>query len=149
MIQELVSSNLIIANAEADTWEEAVRIAGRLLYDNDYVEERYIQSMVDIVKEYGPYIVIDEGLALAHARPEDGARKLGLSFVTLKTPVEFGSEDNDPVKLVMGLSAVDADAHLDVMSELAELLSDEEIMKQIFEADSSEKIQDLISGICA
>ena len=149
MIQELVSSNLIIANAEADNWEEAVKIAGRLLYENDYVEERYIQSMVDIVKEYGPYIVIDEGLALAHARPEDGARKLGLSFVTLKTPVEFGSEDNDPVKLVMGLSAVDADAHLDVMSELAEILSDEAVMEQIFEADSSEKIQDLISGICA
>lgn len=36
--------------------------------------------MIESVEEYGPYIVIGPHLALAHARPEDGSLKLGLSL---------------------------------------------------------------------
>jgi PTS system ascorbate-specific IIA component len=45
--------------------------------------------------------------------------------VTLLEPVEFGHRENDPVRLVIGLAAVDEEGHITALSTLAEFLSDE------------------------
>jgi PTS system ascorbate-specific IIA component len=45
--------------------------------------------------------------------------------VTLLEPVAFGHRENDPVRLVIGLAAVDEEGHVTALSTLAELLSDE------------------------
>ena len=78
MIQDVLTLDTVRARVDAKDWEEAVRTAGDLLYRKGVVEERYIDHMVQIVKEIGPYIVLIKGVALAHARPEDGAKAIGL-----------------------------------------------------------------------
>ena len=48
-----------------------------------------------------PYYVLGPGLAMPHARPEDGVNRLGLALTVLKEGVNFGSEGNDPVRLLV------------------------------------------------
>ena len=50
---------------------------------NGTIEERYIDGMIETVKNLGPYIVIAPGVALPHARPEDGVIEPSMSLVTL------------------------------------------------------------------
>ena len=121
MIHSILTEDTVEVNVEVSDWEEAVRTAGNLLYKNGYVEACYVDSMVDIVKAVGPYIVLLKGVALAHARPSQGAKKIGLSLITLKTPVNFGNADNDPVSLVFALSAVDNSSHLELLGELSQI----------------------------
>jgi PTS system ascorbate-specific IIA component len=84
---------------------------------------------------------------MPHARPEQGAHKLGLSIVLLGTAVKFDSEENDPVKAIFMFAAPDSNSHIEMISQLAEVLSDEEIMAQIFNASSKEALMTILSGV--
>ena len=111
------------------------------------MEACYVDSMVDIVKAVGPYIVLLKGVALAHARPSQGAKKIGLSLITLKTPVNFGNADNDPVSLVFALSAVDNSSHLELLGELSQIFGDEEGMEELAKASTKQELLDRIHKI--
>jgi mannitol/fructose-specific phosphotransferase system IIA component (Ntr-type) len=102
--------------------------------------------MIQTTKETGPYIVITKHVALPHARPEEGARRIGISISTLKTPVVFGNKENDPVKYVFGLSALDNQTHLTAMSELAELLDQESFYQVLDNATNPEEIIEYIKN---
>ena len=147
MIHSILTEDTVEVNVEVSDWEEAVRTAGNLLYKNGYVEACYVDSMVDIVKAVGPYIVLLKGVALAHARPSQGAKKIGLSLITLKTPVNFGNADNDPVSLVIALSAVDNSSHLELLGELSQIFGDEEGMEELAKASTKQELLDRIHKI--
>lgn len=107
---ELLSEDRIQVDYRAEDWEEAVRQAGRLLYETGAVEEQYIEAMVDTIKKHGPYIVIWPGTALPHADMKDGVKQEAASLVRLKPPVEFHNEMNDPVRYVIGMSIQSAES---------------------------------------
>lgn len=48
---------------------------------------------------------------MPHGRPEEGVKKTGFALVTLKKPLEFNHEDNDPVDILITMAAVDANTH--------------------------------------
>lgn len=147
MIQDVLTLDTVRARVDAKDWEEAVRTAGDLLYRKGVVEERYIDHMVQIVKEIGPYIVLIKGVALAHARPEDGAKAIGLSLVTLKKPVYFGNKENDPVNLVFALSAVDNSSHLDLIREMALVFENEQELEQLANCETEEEMLTIIRKV--
>ncbi len=91
-----------------------MKIGFDLLVAADVVEPRYYQAILDAVEQHGPYFVLAPGLALPHGRPEEGVKKTGFALVTLKKPLEFNHEDNDPVDILITLAAVDAHTHPDV-----------------------------------
>ena len=101
MLSDYITKDLVKLQVQVDDWEGAVRAGGQLLLDGGICEERYVDAMVDAVRRLGPYMVLAPGIALAHGRPEDGVLKAGMSIINLAEPVEFGSEANDPVYLVI------------------------------------------------
>lgn len=127
-----MDKNLISIDFNAKDKEQAIREAGRLLKDNGYCNENYVDSMVETEKKLGPYIVITKNIALPHARPEDGAKKSGFSIVRLKEPIEFGNKENDPVKVVIGLCAFTNEEHVNTMSQIAEMMLNPEKTEIIF-----------------
>ncbi|WP_290760285.1 BglG family transcription antiterminator [Anaerostipes sp.] len=144
MLIEVLNEDLIETNAEIQTRDEAVRESGRLLCRQGFARESYVEAMIQNVKENGTYIVIAPGIAMPHARPECGAEKIGISLITLKEPVVFGHKVNDPVKIVIGLCAIDHQTHLTALSELVEILNDKEKIDMILKAVSPEEVMDVI-----
>jgi transcriptional antiterminator/mannitol/fructose-specific phosphotransferase system IIA component (Ntr-type) len=140
MLRNLLTENTISLGVSANTWEEAVRLSGNLMVKAGCVEPTFVDAMVEFVKTNGPYVVIAPGIAIPHARPEDGVKKMCISLITLDNPVEFGSEDNDPVDLVIGLAAIDNSSHLDALAELIEILGDNQKQCIIRNAKSVEEI---------
>lgn len=134
----------ISLGVQVSDWREAVIAAGRLLVDTAVVEPGYIDAMIRIAEELGPYIVIAPRIALPHARPEDGAITTGLSLVKLSTPVAFGHQDHDPVFLVFGLAAVDKKLHIGALQTLAEMLSTESLLEELMKAETVEEIYAVI-----
>jgi PTS system ascorbate-specific IIA component len=101
--------------------------------------------MIQAFEELGPYMVIAPGIALAHARPSDAVLETGLSLVTLTEPVEFGSQSNDPVSLVIGLAAKDHDSHIDLLAALSELLADDQKVKLLLNATNEVQARSYLS----
>ncbi len=97
-----------------------------LLEKRSTITAEYLTAIFAQREKFGPYFVLAPGIAMPHARPEEGAKGLGLSLLTLPQGVTFNSEDNDPVYTVVMLSAPDKHSHIELISELAELFSSDE-----------------------
>ncbi len=143
-IEELLTKDRIAVSVQAEDWESAVRSVGQLMVDTGVVEERYIEGMINTTKELGPYIVIAPGVAIPHARPEDGVLKPCLAFAKLKTPVEFGNKDNDPVTLLFALGALDHEQHVAALQKIAEILMDETKFQNLLNAETVEDVSNIL-----
>lgn len=110
----------------------------------NYISENYIQAIKDSTISNGPYYILAPGVAMPHARPECGALKTGMSLTLLKQGVYFPGND-EPIKLLIGLSAADADSHIGAIQALSELLCEEEILEQLLTASSEKQLADIIS----
>lgn len=139
MLQNALGERGLSLGNHVTGWKEAVELAGRLLVDSGAAEEEYVPAMIRTTEELGPYAVIAPGVAIPHARPEDGAKKVGLSLAVLAEPVEFGSKENDPVDLVFGFSTTDSDAHLELIQALADFIEKEENCEALRNADTVEE----------
>lgn len=141
---ENVTIKDIEIGVRASDWEDAIRKSASILLEADKIEESYIEAMIEAVHRVGPYIVLGNHVALAHARPECGVKEFSICFTTLDPGISFGNESFDPVKLIITLAAVDADSHLDLMSELAGILMEEENVERLVACKTPEQFLKLL-----
>jgi mannitol/fructose-specific phosphotransferase system IIA component (Ntr-type) len=139
-LSKMLTAKTIALGLAVHDWQEAVRAAGDLLVRAGKVEPRYVDGMIRMVQEIGPYIVIAPGVALPHARPEDGVKEACMSLVTLNPPVPFGNEYNDPVELVVAFGSPDSKGHMEALAELARLLENETALNSLKKATSAQDI---------
>ena len=125
MLKDILNEDLIQVKVSAKSWEEAVILAGEPLVKQNKVTSVYIQSIIEAINEMGPYVVITPGIAFAHSRPDVSVLEDCLSVTTLETPVEFGSELNDPVHTIFTFGSTNSDEHLDLIQDLAMFLAEE------------------------
>jgi len=143
-LADLLTRETIKLDLQAADWRQAVRLAGQVLFETGSITAPYIDAMVRAVEELGPYMVVAPGIALAHARPEDGVKRVCMSLIRLASPVEFGSKTNDPVHLVFAFGAVDKEVHLQALKELATFLQKEEAVAALGKCNSAEEAVQLI-----
>jgi len=145
MLGRMLPDTAITIAAHPNDWREAVRAAGAALVASGATTDAYTDEMIATVEELGPYIVIAPGIALAHSRPSPAVLRAGMSLVMLARPVAFGHTANDPVSLVIGLAAPDAEGHVGALATLAEFLVDEDRRAALLRATSPVAIRVLIA----
>lgn len=138
-LSELLCEECVRANVRARDWEDAVRQAGALITDMDNAGSEFIRSMVDTVKEMGPYIVVAPGIAMPHGKMGVGIKNLAMSLITLEQPVNFSHPINDPVSLLLCIAPIDNYSHLQALSDFMDLLHTKKI-EAICAANSTQNI---------
>ncbi|WP_439328193.1 PTS sugar transporter subunit IIA [Lonepinella sp. BR2357] len=123
--ESLIANNSIKLNQTANTWEDAIKIGTDLLIASGAIEPRYYDNIIAKVKEIGPYIILSPGLAMPHARPEEGVIKTAFALVTLTTPVVFDSRD-EPVSVLITLAGSDSTQHMQGIMEITQVLEDKD-----------------------
>ena len=144
-LKDVMAKDMISLEYSAENWEAAVRESGRLLLNGGCIDETYIEDMISSVKALGPYIVICKGVALPHSRSGKHVKKIGISFLRLKEPVEFGNEEFDPVDMVFALSSVDNKSHIHALRDLSRALSQEKTIKLLRNAKTPERVLELLA----
>jgi len=127
-----------------ENWPQALEICARPLLEMNVIAPEYITAIVEQHQKLGPYYVLAPGLAMPHARPEEGAKGLGLSLLKLKEGISFGAGEFDPVDVIVMLAAPDKHSHIEMISALAELFSSDEDMAQLHVATTREEIKAII-----
>ena len=146
MLSELLTPDKIRFNHETPTpnWQDAIHLAGAPLVQNDDVEPRYLDAMVQKVLDFGPFIHLGFGIALPHARPEDGVKDLAMSLLKFSEPVYLLDDEKNPIRIFICLAAVDNETHLRALSSLTKILTDKTAVQRLLEAETTEEIVTLI-----
>ena len=64
--------SLIALKQNISRAEEAIELAGSLLARRQICSAEYVNEMLTVYEDFGAAIVIDDGIAMPHARPEKG-----------------------------------------------------------------------------
>jgi PTS system ascorbate-specific IIA component len=145
MLEKFLVERNIQLNQSANDWRHAIEIAAIPLVDSGEIEQEYVKEMQDAVLEFGPYMVLAKGFALAHAKPSKLVHEVCISLLTIDPPVEFGNEDFDPVDILIAFGTPDAESHIEMLRDLAELLNKPESFVKIRNAKCKKEIISLFS----
>ena len=119
--ESLIENNSIKLNQTAANWEEAIKIGKDLLVASGAIEPRYYENIISKIKEMGPYIVLAPGLAMPHARPEEGVIRTAFGLTTLAQPVDF---DGEQISVLVTLAGSDSDTHMEGIMEITQIFDD-------------------------
>lgn len=142
-LAKIVCIDYIQLDVVASSWEEALYLAAMPLVDHKVVERRYIEKIIQLTKREGPYMLIFDDVALPHARPEDGVNKLGLGVTVLRNKVSI---KNKTMKYIFTLAAVDQKQHLNAISELVNLFSDESFFTMLENASDAQQVYEWLKN---
>lgn len=145
MLKDLITEETIQVVEQVDDWQSAIDLAAKPLLKSGKVEPAYVQAVKDNILQNGAYIVLREGFALPHARPSESVNELSMSLLVIKKAVGF-TDSQVPVQVIVFLAAVDSSSHLTALSELIEVMSDDETFQQIRNAESEEELLEMIQG---
>jgi mannitol/fructose-specific phosphotransferase system IIA component (Ntr-type) len=145
-LRESLSERSIALRERHGDRDAAIRRTGELLADGGSVDPGYTDEMLAALEQYGAYIVIAPGVALAHARPSPAVRGIAFSILTLDPPVPFGHPENDPVRLVVGLAAPDDESHIEALRQMADLLGDDARREELIGARTVDEVLALAEG---
>jgi PTS system mannitol-specific IIA component len=137
LMAEILSQENIVLGATLSNQEEAIRRAGELLVGNGYVEDRYIDSMFEREESVSTYM--GNAVAIPHGTSDSKqwVSQSGLSIITVPEGVDYG--DGNVAKLIVGIAGK-GDEHLEILSNIARVVSDEENVTKIVHTDSKEEL---------
>ena len=89
---------------------------------------------------------LGNGVAIPHGRVK-GTDRVEVSFMRLKKPLAFDAIDGEPVDLLFALAVPEScgETHLKLLSQVAEIFSDHELLKELRSADDSGRLLKLLS----
>lgn len=127
-------------------WEEIIDYLQGIFVSNGYATEDYFQYIKKDLVENDFYMLILPGLVLLHSAPEHGAIKNAFHFMKLSNPINFGSHINNPVHICITFSAISSDNHIQSIQKIAYMLMNKNFVNEIKNADSLEKIKEIIKN---
>lgn len=144
MTLPILSAENILLNQQIATKEEAIRLAGQMLVEKGYVESGYIEKMLE--REEMTSTFMGNFVAIPHGT--DAAKKevkeTGITIIQVPNGVDFG--DGNIVKLIFGIAGKGND-HLDILSNIAIAVSEEENVEKIVKATSPNDILSFFEGV--
>jgi PTS system mannitol-specific IIA component len=139
-VLELAQINL---HGTATTPSEAIDEAGRVLVAAGAVTAEYPRYMHD--RELLVSTYMGNFLAIPHGTNEgkDTVLASALSFVRYDNPIDWGG---NPVRFVVGIAGKDG-GHMDVLSSIALIFSDEEQVDRLLVAETPEDVLALLGDV--
>ncbi len=141
----LPASNVLV-DVDATSKKRVFEHAG-LLFENRHAIARATVTDNLFARERLGSTGLGHGVAIPHGRIK-GLKAPMAALFQLAQPIGFDAPDEQPVGLLIFLLVPEAatQKHLEILSEIAELLSDAPLREKIKSAPSAEALHGLIAG---
>lgn len=145
-IYEMLEDPYIRIVREGMKWQDAIRISGETLLEDQSVRQSYIDSIIYKTDQYGPYMFITKQVFLAHSEIEDGVESMGFSMTIFKKPVEFRTLDGQKrfAKIMFMLSAQDEKSHIRLLNDIMTIFSKPENEEKLWEQEDIGEVKDML-----
>ena len=144
MLSELLTLDMINITDQKLEWKEGIQLAAKPLIDSGKIEPNYVDAMIKNVETMGAYIHIGKGIAIPHARPQDGVNQVGMSFLRTKNPVLLLDKEEHQIDIFICIAAIDNETHLRALAQLTKILGDNQKLEALKNAKTSSEIEKLI-----
>ena len=123
--------------------KEATVAAGKILLENGYVQQEYIDSMLEKLETQPFATYIGNGVAIPHGMAEGSkyVKNTGISIIQVPSGVDWNEER---AYIVVGIAA-NSDDHMNVLASLADAIEDPNEAKKLWSETSVDRIFDLLS----
>jgi PTS system mannitol-specific IIA component len=144
MTLPILSIENIALNQVLATKEEAIRLTGKILFDRGYVQSSYIEKMLEREEMTSTYM--GNFVAIPHGTDDakQEVKESGIAIIQVPGGVDFG--DGNIVKLIFGIAGK-GDEHLEILSNIAIVVSDEENVEAIVYATSKDEVLSFFEGV--
>lgn len=119
-------------------WEEAIERSALSMIEEGFVGESYPKEIMELIKGFGNYMVVQDGIFLGHSGNSESINKTGISLAFFKKPVEF--PENEKVRIVLTLASRDKREHLNGLMEFLGVMRKKSLIKELDKLDTSNKI---------
>lgn len=145
-LYELLTAANIQLDIECSDWRDAIIRSAQPLLDQGKIEDKYIDAMIDNVKENGAYIVISPEFALPHEGFDRGCNEVGMNLIRLKEPVMIEDIDGEitEVRFFCCMSTEDHKKHMKAFFHLVNMLLNRGFKEELVAAKTSEEAADII-----
>lgn len=123
-------------------WQEAVEFAAAPLLYEHIIEYDYVKAIVTDIIEKQPFLLVADGVIIAHSGIECGVNEVGFSVLVL--PENISVFNYMEAQIIVVLSTPDYESHLTALSELIELLEKEDALEEMKQAQSPDDILKLL-----
>ncbi|NQX36139.1 PTS sugar transporter subunit IIA [Herbiconiux sp. VKM Ac-2851] len=139
----VIEASQIRLSGTARTKEEAIREAADILVAAGAVESGYLDYMLQREATVSTYM--GNLLAIPHGTNEgkDTILDSALSFVRYDEPLDWGGEE---VRFVVGIAGKDG-GHMEILTKIAIVFSDEDEVAKLLAAGSSEEILQILGDV--
>ncbi|MEG0823679.1 MAG: PTS sugar transporter subunit IIA [Erysipelotrichaceae bacterium] len=145
MLRDIINNASYTFANGFERWEDAISFASIPLLNQHAINHSYVQAMIDSIEEYGPYVVLDNGVAIPHvSNGAKGCNANGIALMITKKPVIFPSSDtntNCSASVFFVLAALNDEGHLLNMQNLFSVTMNHEIINDLKDATN---LQDLV-----
>ncbi len=143
MLSKIIERKHYIFKESFDSWEDAIRASCEPLINDGSIEPCYADEIISCINEYGPYIVIAPMIALPHSQENaKGVHKTAVSFMKVERAVEFNKDDRaKDAKLFFTIASVNHEEHLKNLTQLANMLTNEELVRDLLKVKSPEGLK--------
>lgn len=135
-LEDILTVDNVIRVNKNIVWKEAIRIASEPLLITKSITSKYVQAMIDLVEEHGAYIVLKNKIAIAHAKPEEGANRLNVSLLINRKKIYF--DEKIGVHFLFVLSSPNPKAHLQILKDISFWTDEEVDLKTLLNGDINE-----------
>lgn len=123
--------------------DDAIRAAGAVLVDAGAVDAAYVDSMLEREGSVSTYM--GNWLAIPHGTNEakDLILRSAMSLLRYEEPIDWGGEQ---ARFVVGIAGR-GDEHLDILSKIAMVFSDEEEVEKLLAAQTPDEMVALLAEV--
>jgi nitrogen PTS system EIIA component len=142
----LLPSAQVLAGVDATSKKRAFEEAG-LLFENLHGLSRALVTDSLFARERLGSTGLGHGVAIPHGRIK-GLKAPMAAMFSLAQPIGFDAPDEQPVSLLIFLLVPEAatQKHLEILSEIAELLSDVSLRERLKAAPEASQLHELVAG---
>lgn len=139
--KQLLYRENIQVGCKADTQENVIRKVGQMLVDTGYVDQPYVEAMIEREKSFSTYM--GNELALPHG--VEAAKKeikaSGIAVMVFPEGTQWGKEI---VKIVIGIAGV-GEEHLEILGVIADKMLAPDSVEKIVNGDV-DTVYNMLSG---
>jgi mannitol PTS system EIICBA or EIICB component len=137
---DLLRPENVFLNQEFSNKEEAIRFAGRALFNAGYVKESYIEAMIERDNMTSTYMGNDVAIPHGTEQAKKDVIKSGFTVLQVPNGVDF---DGQKARLIFGIAGKDG-THLEILSGIAVTCSEMENIEKMAGAKTAQEIIDII-----
>jgi mannitol PTS system EIIA component len=144
MSNSVFTKENIRLNVTIPTKEEAIKLTGSVLVEQGYVDADYIEKMLEREQLTSTYM--GNFVAIPHGTEDSKqfVKSSGIAFIQVPQGVDFGG--GNMVKLLIGIAGKNNE-HLDILSKIAIVCSEEENIEKLVNAKNSQEVLELFEGV--